>query len=100
MVFPVVQIGVIAASNPGSGQAAWAAAATAAYAPLYLWQISYLVRDLRPPKAGWALAAMTAIIAGALPGPATGSAASPSLSRSGPPNSLTTTAFISGARST
>ena len=67
MVFPVVQIGLIAASNPGYGQAAWAAAATAAYAPLYLWQISYLAGDLRPPKAGWALAAMTAIIAGAVP---------------------------------
>ena len=67
MVFPVVQIGLIAASNPGYGQAAWAAGATAAYAPLYLFQISYLVRDLRPPRAGWVLAAMTAIIAGALP---------------------------------
>ncbi|MGH3397316.1 MAG: hypothetical protein ACRDPO_21765, partial [Streptosporangiaceae bacterium] len=67
MVFPVVQVGLIAASNPGYGQAAWAAAATAAYAPLYLFQVSYLVRDRRPPRAGWALAAMTAIIVAALP---------------------------------
>jgi two-component system, NarL family, sensor histidine kinase DesK len=67
LVFPVVQIGLIAASNPGYGQVAWAATATAAYAPLYLRQIWYLVGDRRPPHAGWTLAVMTAIIAGATP---------------------------------
>jgi hypothetical protein len=67
LVFPVVQIGLIAASNPGYGQVAWAAAATAAYAPLYLRQIWYLVGDRRPPHAAWTLALMTAIIAGATP---------------------------------
>lgn len=67
MVFPFVTIDVTAASNPGYSRLVWALAATAAYAPLYLRHVLYFVRDQRPPGAGWTLAAVTVIIAGATP---------------------------------
>jgi len=68
MVFPVVQVGVVTAeANGGFGGGGWALAATAAYVPLYLRHLLYFVRGRRPPAAGWTLAAVTIVVAGALP---------------------------------
>lgn len=67
MVFPVVTIDIIAASNPGSSRLGWALTATAAYAPLYLRQVRCFVRGQRLPRAALTLTAMTVIIAGATP---------------------------------
>lgn len=68
MVFPVVQVGVvIAEANGGFGSGGWALAATAAYVPLYLRHVLYFIRGRRPPAAGWTLAAVTIVVAGAVP---------------------------------
>jgi two-component system, NarL family, sensor histidine kinase DesK len=66
-VFPLLQIVEIAASNHGYSRAAWALAATAAYVPLYLRHVMSFARLRRPRGAAWTLAAMTVIIAGAVP---------------------------------
>jgi two-component system, NarL family, sensor histidine kinase DesK len=67
MIFPVISVGVLAASNPGFTRAAWAIAATAAFSPLYLRHVLYFVRGLPPPAPGWTLTAMTLVMFGAVP---------------------------------
>jgi hypothetical protein len=68
LVFPVVQVGVVTAeANGGFGSGGWALAATAAYVPLYLRHILYFIRGRRPPGAGWTVAAVTIVVAGAAP---------------------------------
>lgn len=69
MVFPLGQIGVVleAGTRREYGHAAWALAASAAYAPIYLRHVLYFIRGLRPPGALWSLAALAGIIGGALP---------------------------------
>jgi signal transduction histidine kinase len=68
MIFPVVQVGVVIAdANGGFGHGVWALAATAAYVPLYMRHILYFIRGRRPPAAGWTVAAVTIVIAGAVP---------------------------------
>jgi two-component system sensor histidine kinase DesK len=67
LVFPVVQVGVVAADEDGIGPALWALTATAAYTPLFARHVHYYLRGARPPAAGWTLAAMTVVITGALP---------------------------------
>jgi two-component system sensor histidine kinase DesK len=68
MVFPVVQIGVIASARDGGyGRAAWALVATAAFSPFYIRLVRYGIRGTPPPGAAWALAAMTLVIVGVAP---------------------------------
>jgi two-component system, NarL family, sensor histidine kinase DesK len=68
LVFPLLQIGVIASySNSVHDNAVWAALATAAFLPFYLRHILYFIRGLRAPAAGWTLAAMAVLIIGATP---------------------------------
>jgi signal transduction histidine kinase len=68
MVFPIVQVGVIAESADGSyGRAAWALAATACFLPLHLRHVLSAVRGTRPPDAVWSFLVMSAVIAGAAP---------------------------------
>jgi signal transduction histidine kinase len=68
LVFPLLQIGVIASSRPG-GQAGtlWAVLATAAFLPFYLRFILYFIGGRRAPAPGWALAAMAVLIIGVTP---------------------------------
>ncbi len=67
-VFPVVQVGIVAESwDGGYGKAAWALAATAGFLPLHLGHLAHAVRGTRPRAGAWTLAAMTALILGALP---------------------------------
>ena len=68
MVFPVVQVGVtIGDADGGLGGGGWALAATAVYVPLYLRLVLYFIRGRRPPAAGWNVAALTIVVAGAVP---------------------------------
>ena len=68
MVFPVVQVGVIAGAWDGSyGRAAWALAATAVFSPFYIRHVLYAIRGSRPPPTGWSLAAMAIVIIGVTP---------------------------------
>jgi two-component system, NarL family, sensor histidine kinase DesK len=67
MVFPVISVGVLAASNPGFTRAGWAIAATCVFSPLYLRHVLYFIRGLRPPAAGWTLTAMTIVMFAAVP---------------------------------
>jgi two-component system sensor histidine kinase DesK len=67
-VFPIVQVGIVAESwGGGYGKGAWALAATVGFLPLHLGHVAHAVRGTRPPAGVWTLAAMTAIILGALP---------------------------------
>jgi signal transduction histidine kinase len=68
LVFPLLQIGVIASTRNGAPvRALWAALATAAFLPLYVRHILYFVRGLRAPAPGWTLAAMAILIIGTTP---------------------------------
>jgi two-component system sensor histidine kinase DesK len=68
LVFPLLQIGVIASSRPGGrASALWAVLATAAFLPLYIRHILYFIRGLRAPAPGWTLAAMAVLIIGVTP---------------------------------
>lgn len=67
LVFPVISVGVLAASNPGFTRAGWAIAATVVFSPLYLRHVAYFVRGRRPPGLGWTLTAMTLVMFGAVP---------------------------------
>jgi two-component system sensor histidine kinase DesK len=67
MIFPVISVGVLAASNSGFSRAGWAIAATAVVSPLYLRQVMYFIQGRRLPAPGRTLAAMTLIMFGAVP---------------------------------
>lgn len=68
LVFPLLQIGVIASSHTDSSvNTFWAALATTAFLPLYIRHILYFIHGLRAPAAGWTLAAMAVVIIGVTP---------------------------------
>jgi two-component system, NarL family, sensor histidine kinase DesK len=68
LVFPLLQIGVIASSLPGGeASALWAILATAAFLPFYLRLILYFIGGRRAPASGWTLAAMAVLIIGVTP---------------------------------
>jgi two-component system, NarL family, sensor histidine kinase DesK len=67
MVFPVISVGVLAASNPGFTRAGWAIASTCVFSPIYLRHVRYFIRGLRPPAAGWTLTVMTVVMFGTVP---------------------------------
>lgn len=70
-VFPLVQVGLIAESTVlwqgGYADGAWALLATVVYLPLYLHVVRHAVRGRRAPAGGWALVALTGVVAAALP---------------------------------
>ena len=71
-VFPLVQVGLIAESTSlwrGGGYAdgAWALLATVCYLPLHLRHVRYEARGSRAPGGIWTLAALTVVVAAALP---------------------------------
>jgi hypothetical protein len=67
LIFPVISAGVLISSSPGFSRGCWAIAATVVYSPLYLRHISYFVRGLPLPSAGWSLATLTVLIVGTVP---------------------------------
>jgi two-component system sensor histidine kinase DesK len=67
-VFPLIHLWYIfVIPEGGYGPGLWALAAVAAYLPLHLRHVLFAARATRPPGGTWTLAAMAAIIIGALP---------------------------------
>ncbi len=66
-ILPAVSVGVLLSSSPQFSQVCWAVAATVVYSPLYLRHVFFFIRGLRPPAAGWSLAAVAVVVAGAVP---------------------------------
>jgi two-component system sensor histidine kinase DesK len=67
--FPIIQVGLVVGGWEAGGwvDAALAAAVTVCYLPLYLHLVVHAVRGSRPTRGVWMLAAITALILGALP---------------------------------
>lgn len=71
-VFPLVQVGLIAESTwlgrgYGYADGAWALLATTAYLPFYLHLVRHATEGRPAPAAGWALGALTVVVALGLP---------------------------------
>ena len=69
LAFPFVESTVAISVSPGwtMRPAGWVLLGTACYVPLYLRHVRYFLRGLRPPHAGWSLAAIAAVTAGFTP---------------------------------
>ena len=65
-VFALVQLGLVLTYPGRTAHAEWAVLATAGYLPLFLWQVHRAIGGGRPAPA-WTLAALTAIVAAAVP---------------------------------
>lgn len=65
-LFALVQLGLVLTYPGRSERALWPVLATAAYLPLFLWQVHRAIAGVRPPAA-WTLAALAAIVGAALP---------------------------------
>ena len=67
LVFPIVQVGVVAEGGGGYRRAAWALAATACFLPLHLRHVRYAASGMRPPNGVRSFVIMSAVILGVLP---------------------------------
>jgi len=67
VLIPAVELSRYALKSPGTTHTVVAILATAGYLPLHLRHVHYAAQGIRPPRAGWTVAAIAALIIGVVP---------------------------------